>query len=488
MTLSARTILAAHLVGLCAVLVPVVLFTYPPLVDFPAIVARMYVLHAVDDPGFAANYEVHWGYVPYLATDLVLPLLFRAVDPLVAGRIWLGVTLVLTALAPAVLHWRLHGRISPWPLLGYLLVFNHLVFWGFLNYILAAPLIVLGFLAWLETEEWHLAPRMALFTGIAFGLMTCHLFAWGAFGLLILGQLAPERDLKKLVLGGVPFGITFVLWRLLPTPGDGAGVFTEASDEFRYGDFGERVRDVAAPLNFDWLASDVALLTVGACFLYWLVRERALTVHPRMVGPLVAVAIGTVLMPHMVLGGWGTMRLPVLFSMVLVGSIDRVELDRRSFGVIAATAVALFAFKTGQVTAEWSRCQPVVQEVRSALAQVEEGSRLVSVLDRGDQPKCLRRPAYSHLATYAVLDRKAFVPQLLSLSTVFTADRHTQLADAVSGPLDPLQLEDPALVSTVREHADYLLYMHRGADVKLPEHGFEVFVEGSWFVLYRTAP
>ena len=477
----------AHVIGLCAILIPIALFPYPPLADYPAILARMFVLFSADDPAFAANYEVYWGYVPYLATDLVFPVLFRMVDPLIAGRLFLAFVMVLTAISPAVLYRVLHGHHGFWPLLGYLLVFHHLLFWGFLNYLLAAPLLVLALALWVATEHWRPTPRAALFTVISFALMTCHLFAWGALGLMILGYELPKRRLGDLVWSGVPFGLTLLLWRALPTPRPGGSVFLESSEMFSYGTFSERVRDVAAPLNFDFLASDVLALSVGASFLYWLARERPGRLDPRMKGPLAALAIGTVLMPHIVMAGWGTMRLPLLFAMVLAGAVNADDLPRRVAATVGTMATVLFALRTTQITAEWGRCQPAIEEVRHAMQTLEPGAALVSVLDYGTEPACLRRPAFSHLATYAVLDRAAFVPQLLSHSTVFSAPIHDELA-ALSGPLDPSQLEDPATVDTLRARADYLLYLHRGMDPNLPNEGFAVSREGSYFTLYRTVP
>src|SRR5512141_440423 len=78
-----------------ATVLPVLLVSVPPLVDYPNHLARTYVLFKDGADGLNAFYQVHYRPLPNLAADIVTPLLMHFLSPLWAGKIFVVLTLLL---------------------------------------------------------------------------------------------------------------------------------------------------------------------------------------------------------------------------------------------------------------------------------------------------------------------------------------------------------------------------------------------------------
>lgn len=72
---------------------------------------------------------------PNLALDLIIPPLSRFVSIWTAGRIFLALTAWSLGFGCIALHRALYGHWSVWPTIGFLFVYNRLLFWGFLGYL-----------------------------------------------------------------------------------------------------------------------------------------------------------------------------------------------------------------------------------------------------------------------------------------------------------------------------------------------------------------
>ena len=85
---SKTTVLRILLMGLIgtALLLPVWLVRYPPLLDYPNHLARGFVLAHLNDPAFHFRgfYRAEWGPYPYLGMDLALVTLQRVLPAEVA--------------------------------------------------------------------------------------------------------------------------------------------------------------------------------------------------------------------------------------------------------------------------------------------------------------------------------------------------------------------------------------------------------------------
>jgi len=143
------------LITLCVVLLaPLAVVDVPPLLDYPNHLARAYVLaHGQQDAHLSQMYAPHWGVIPNLAVDLILPPLISIMPVHIAGRILLAVALVLPVIG-AVLYSRVvFARRSYWSVAVCLVACNGLFLLGFMNFQIAIGLALVCAAAWLRWRE-----------------------------------------------------------------------------------------------------------------------------------------------------------------------------------------------------------------------------------------------------------------------------------------------------------------------------------------------
>ena len=107
------------------IVLPLIYTLVPPLQDYPNHLARMFALASL--PGnetLGRFYQVEWAAIPNLIMDLVVPPLVPVFGVYLAGRIFIGATLLLMLLGPMALQRAVYGRWSAWPFVGGIFVYN----------------------------------------------------------------------------------------------------------------------------------------------------------------------------------------------------------------------------------------------------------------------------------------------------------------------------------------------------------------------------
>lgn len=167
-------------------LLPLFLTDLPPLVDYPNHLARMYVLvFGATDPVLSRMYGQHWSLIPNLAVDLVMPAMLHVLPIYVAGRVVLAVVLLLPVIG-AILYSRVaFGRRSFWPLASGLMAYNALFIMGFLNFLIAVGLALIGAGGWLYLRDRHPFWTTLLGAICAVFLFFCHIVGLAFFAILI---------------------------------------------------------------------------------------------------------------------------------------------------------------------------------------------------------------------------------------------------------------------------------------------------------------
>src|SRR4030081_3912698 len=183
--------LVAILILVAALVAPIWIVAFPPLLDYPNHLARSFVLAHLNDPAFTFSrfYRADWGAYPYLGMDASLAFLGRLFTIETAGRVFLS----LCALALPAAAWFFLRQVNPgddatalWALL---IACNVFFLEGFLNFdlSLAVGFLALGFwLRWLAKQSiarWVAA--LAVFTVLYF----THLLGFGIAGLVVVAYL-----------------------------------------------------------------------------------------------------------------------------------------------------------------------------------------------------------------------------------------------------------------------------------------------------------
>ncbi|MBV9522401.1 MAG: hypothetical protein JO010_06395 [Alphaproteobacteria bacterium] len=406
--------------------VPVLSVTIPPLVDYPNHLARMHIIAAGEASPFLRDfYEISWRPVPDLAMDLIVPALAKAMPLLWAGKVFLLLSFALLAGGTAALHQALFRRWSAWPCLAFLFLYNRPLLWGFANFVFAVGLALLGAALWIGLRRRSALLRHALAILIALALFLSHLFAFGAYALIILGyeigclrergRLGAGAALRALAAASGQFIIPAVIFLLSAQAGgaDGAVVYSRF---LRKLDLFFNVLDNYIP----WF--DIAsFLALAALFLLGCWRG-AIKLHPAMGPPLLALLAAQLLMPNRLLGAAGVdHRMPLVLALLLIGSSTAVAITGRRARAIVMGLAMLFLARTAIIEAVWLDGEHALKPLVAALMHLPPGSRVAVAYPPSAVHVPRRDPPVLHLAALAVIGADAFVP------TLFADPRHQPL-------------------------------------------------------------
>jgi hypothetical protein len=163
---------------------------YAPLLDLPNHMARHHLeyraLCGVDLP---PDYEIHYGLLPNLGADLVVPALLTLFDPLTACKVFLTLSVVLFWLGPAVFIWQ-YGGFKPAAFVAALFLlpwtFNSHFFLGFLNFHsgIGLAFLTLAHFRRLQQKSALRPGSLILHTALVTLLFFWHLAAWGTYCIL----------------------------------------------------------------------------------------------------------------------------------------------------------------------------------------------------------------------------------------------------------------------------------------------------------------
>jgi hypothetical protein len=215
--------------ALLAVASPILIFPVPALFDYPAHLAREFIIHDLLTRGsFSSMYQLHFAVIPNLGMEaVVLPLLFLGVPIEIAGRIFLILIVLLLGTGTVRLHHALFQNRSFFPLLSLAFIFNPVFMFGFANYLFGFGLALHAFAWWLHARQKPAAAILPVLLVWAIVLFFCHLMA----AALLLGLICsyeaslalierhgagPSNLSRALMLLAGPVAVIALLYSLAP--------------------------------------------------------------------------------------------------------------------------------------------------------------------------------------------------------------------------------------------------------------------------------
>ena len=206
---------AALVLAACVLIAPLWCVHSPGMPDYPAHIAGFAIIAGdAKAQASAAFYSVHWGLVPNLASEMIVPLLAKLLPVEPATKLFLSVAVAMWVLGPAAIQRALFGRNDVAPLAGAFFAYNANFTWGFFNYYFAVGLCFLLFAAWIASAKKRGLGALVGFTLAVCALYTCHLLAVFLLGVMIVcfetARLWSERAfaLKMLLLRALPIGLS----------------------------------------------------------------------------------------------------------------------------------------------------------------------------------------------------------------------------------------------------------------------------------------
>lgn len=426
----ARAVIAVSVVLSLVLALPILAMSVPWFCDLYFHMARMVVLENPQAAYIGDWYRPDWRLVPNLAMDLIVPGLAKATGTAAATRVFVALTLILTFAGSVALHHALHRKLTWFPLLAGLFIYNWITFLGFANVLFGNALMLWAAALWFWSSERPLAFRITLGAACALILYICHLFALGLYGLVVAGaefarlrQGTPLRTravARSLALAVVPFVVPFVLLLTSRT----VAASTSSVDY------------VLAAKLFAWLTPFITVdipidLTIagGTLALLWLLaRQRAIHVAPELRPTLVALPLLVVVIPTSFFGtDLADFRLPALGIFIALAACRYSEqMSHRLQRVVFAGAAALFALRMTGIAIDFATAEPEMAAITQQYRTMQPGavlftgtfeppSFLVDLFTKPENwlPPWRRRNVvpFRHIGTLALLYQPVLVPE-----------------------------------------------------------------------------
>jgi len=420
--LSSRQLFALHAVAIVAVIAPMVMASYPPLVDYANHLARIHVLATLgSDPLLQEKYLENWSLLPNLGMDALLVPLARVIPIYPLGKLFVIASMLLFIGGTYALRWVLWGRIGLWPAIVLLAVYNHAFAWGFLNYVFGLGIALFAVAAWIWLRDrWRWQARVPVFAFVAIALFFCHMFALGVYALAIggyeLGRSLSARDrpfrqhLADWAIGGAQFILPIGLW-FATAVGSSAGI-TE------YGNLGTKISSLVSMVFFQVKGVGVATflfllaLTIGGLV------TRSFRIDQRMKVPMIVLSVAALAMPSWLFSSWGAdFRIAPALAAFAAASFQFQRRNRRFSDIVVVIAASFIAMRVFSMVGIVRKHDAQIAELRAAFAQVvPKGTRLIAARNfpHGDERRKIFWRIYHHSAAYAVIDRSVYLPTLFT--------------------------------------------------------------------------
>jgi hypothetical protein len=479
-----------------AVLAPVFRATYPIGVDLPNHLARAHILSQLPtNPDLQRYYLTGWDILPNLAFDVIVVPLLSILPTYLAAKLFIALAMLMMIGGVAALRKQLYGRVGLMPLMAALFVYNIPMATGLANFYFGVGLVLLAVSSWLATRTWTIAPRLAVFALFATALFFTHLFAFGAYGFVLL-TLRVQNYLQNRRLDwqqDLPFIgqflVPMVFWFFVKSPTHGTLTF--------YGSLKERGFMLMSPVSY-LMDFDVLVAGVLVVLLVWLIASGRLKTPTPMAVPVMGLAVLSLIMPMTLFGVWIVhVRLPLITVLLLLSAaevhIPEHSLRRLLVGILILIALLRLEKVDGQIL----RCDAKRQQFVAALNVIPDGSRLLPVIDdKSDVVDCMAG-YYWHIPALAVIEKSTFSPMMFAqMAPLGVRDEFRRYLQKQPRPVSPQLLhgkEDPvqevdwsrAISEGWRRDFDVLIWLHPETQPHDVPGGVEKIGGGSFFTFYR---
>lgn len=484
---------------LCAVsVVPFIAVAYPPIVDFAAHAARLNLACDQADPQVAAMYAYRLGIIPDLAIDLANIPLCGLVEGTTVLKMVTAVSLLTIYFSAWLVQRKLFGRANAFLLLLPAIAFNLVTTTGYTNF-LAGVAIASLMVAIAVGRERDFKALILLCNVGGLLLFFSHLFALALAMVFFFGLMLRNAGttLKGLSIAGLRtvalFALPLVLLVLIPR--DGHEMVVTYHGKFR----------VLIALFLAQHAS-IGLFGLALIFpLYVALKKRMVEFHPLFRFPVAALGLYILLVPSEIKTAVDVdSRTVVALAYLGLAAFRPVKRERDVTLAIGTVASAAAAFQIWATIAIWQPFSRQVAEFRDDVSILPAEAKVLSVGNDGGPKLIAFVSAYSHLGSYATIDRRIFNPLEFTgvgMQPLSVTARFAPYGTPSGRPFSPevanrLATPTPELEQKARElQADYALrwpqrfdfvvYYHFGQPKNFNPAVLREVRGGSFFSIYR---
>ncbi|WP_119681093.1 hypothetical protein [Indioceanicola profundi] len=404
---------------------PLLITDSPPVFDYPNHLARVHILAHLDEvPAFAANFTLDSLFLPNVLADLILLALEPFLGIELAGKVLLLLLVTLTVSGTVALGTAAAGRRTVWPLLVAALVWNEVMVWGFLNYVLGVGLLLWALAAWLHLDRVSRTGQLA--SGVVFGLLLflAHMVAFGLFAVAIavleLARAWTRRQeglapvMRRLVVSALIFVPALALF-WISSPASGLPM------EFRFAFTAwQKFSPFTRLLSTGNTVLDVATLALVVATICILLSSRRVKLHPGLGLVALAFVVMVLTLPYSAMGSYFLdSRIAPAAVILLTAALIPARPSPRLAAAFCLALVAVVGTRGVVMARDWAPQDQRIAAIKQTLQQLPSGAILVPAeaapFELGDWTTTRRtNPAHEHTATYAAIHRDAVVVNLFA--------------------------------------------------------------------------
>lgn len=419
--MSNKLLTFAFIVVSLLICLPILMHPHLPMVDLPNHIARLYIA-ASSGSELDIYYDYQLGFRTNMAADLIW---LSGFHKILSAEAFANFLMAFYAVAFTgslmILGRTVLGHWSAWPLAANLLVFNEAYFWGFQNYLITIPFSILAISGWLACENKPVLWRVLAFTPICIILYFMHVLGLLVFMVAIFGRevqrlIEAGRKWLRMLASNLPLAIPFLIplaviyfqmWEIpagpYQTPTHFGGLYSRL----------ELLTSLFSSVTSDQLPKFNTFSSFMISIFYLLVvltgMHGKLRVNHNMKGPLVALAVLTLLAPATLNGvAYVHLRFPFVFVGVLIASMNWEQLTTRRIMLLTGMVGALTLGRVVMVERLTVAHSQDIEQMNSILETIPPGSRILAVRNFSKNGS----PRLWHMQAHAVPIANSFVPTL----------------------------------------------------------------------------
>lgn len=467
---------------------PLWIGSYLPMVDMPQHAAQIAALREIwrGNEMFTQLFEINW-FTPYLLGYLLLAALTIVLPITVASQILVTVSVVAMPLLTGRLL-RAAGADERWKWLAIPCSFSFAFYWGFLSYLVAAPLALLFLI---QTIRYAQRPTLKAALGIALFsnlLFFCHIIVLGFASLVAWGYLAGKqyRNPRGLVIQSLPYAAVLPLlfvWFAMTmnresAVQDGLTIYGAVSERF--------AQLLIQPAGHDRPSLILTPLITAAVFLLPLLAGGSFSRKPERWLPFVLGFAVYMIAPRYVFStAYFFQRLGVFLVPLWLMTWDPPRGAGRRLDWVAIAVVLLWSFTTIGRFAAFAR---ETESFRNVLAQVPSGQRVASLVN-GNASPYFALPVYMHFPAWYAATRGGIVDfnfgDFISQMVRYRKDAGPRISEELAWSPGRLDWNKHG-----GDRYDYFI-VKSSADVAAPifkeqRGAVELVTQSGWWWLYRN--
>lgn len=413
--------LIAYMVLLVATLAPIWLTSMPQIGEYANHLARAYILLNVSNsPILQQFYVPQWSLIPNLAMDLLVLGLATLMSLETAGKVFVTLTLLLLSSGTIALHAALHKRLSPWPLVVFLILYNMMFLLGSLSFLFGLGMALWTLAAWIFLRSHPTWLRTLIFCLLTVALYFAHLSALGIYLLAVLVyEFSLDREQRAGVFhilpsAWVPTLVQLVMPALLFLLSPTAGGYKQLAYTHLY-------NKVLAPfflvLNYNLLLDGVTFILLAEVIFLGL-KFKTLAIHKAMHWVLVAVAASYLAMPSQFFSSeLADSRIFVGFAVLFIASTDMRLHTSAGVKILMFALVCTFAVRMAFINYHWQVANYQQDEYIRAFDKLPQGARLLMLTNSGKGKNWYDFITMANFPCWAIIKKSAFVPELYAFPT-----------------------------------------------------------------------